>query len=207
MQAVVVVHAGSNFKALDSWLTDFNFDREEVGKELQSSGGQRAIVHEGFYELWRKTNQKILPQVRSALKKTGYSKVICIGHSLGGALAQMDAIFLRNKLPKQVKVQYVGFGVPRVGDGRWADIVEKKLGRSQVHITNADDIVPHTPPSKFGYRQTGNEIWIDPDNKEVILCRGRENERCAAGVSTLNLGWSAHGGPYFGVDMDVALCK
>lgn len=178
-----------------------------VGKELQNNGGQLAIVHEGFYDLWRKTNQLILPQVRKALEQSGYTKVICIGHSLGGALAQMDAIFLRNKLPNKVKVQYVGFGVPRVGDRRWADIVENKLGRSQVHITNADDIVPHTPPSAAKYRQTANEIWINPDNNQAVLCRGRENERCAAGVSTADLGWSAHGGPYFGVDMASELCQ
>lgn len=106
-----------------------------------------------------------------------------------------------------MKVQYVGFGVPRVGDGRWADVVEKKLGRSQVHVTNADDIVPHTPPSALDYRQTSNEIWINPDSQGAILCPGRENELCSGGVNTRELGWSAHGGPYFGVDMDSDLCQ
>jgi hypothetical protein len=119
----------------------------------------------------------------------------------------MDAVFLRNRLSKRIKVQYVGFGVPRVGNERWAEVVEKKLGRSQVHVTNADDIVPHTPPSKFGFSQTTNEIWIKPDTRKAVLCRGGENERCAAGVSTSDLGWGAHGGPYFGVEMESKLCR
>lgn len=207
MRAVIVTHAGSNFKALNSWLTDFNFDREEAGKELHNTGGKRAMVHEGFYKLWKRTNTRIVLEVQKVLDQSKYTKVICIGHSLGGALAQMDAVFLRNKLPTRIKVEYVGFGVPRVGDGRWADVVEKRLGNSQVHITNADDIVPHTPPSKAGYRQTGNEIWINPRGDKAVLCRGRENERCAAGVETETLGWGAHGGPYFGVKMQSELCK
>lgn len=207
MQAVVVTHAGSNFKALESWLIDFNFDPEEASRDLYNGKGERPKVHDGFHELWRRTNRRILPKVKEALEITGYTKVLCIGHSLGGAVAQMDAVYLRNKLPKRMSVQYVDFGAPRVGNKRWASIVESTLGNSQVHVTNSDDVVPHTPPSKLGFRQTGNEIWINPEEPQPILCRGREDDRCAAGVSTKTLGWGAHGGPYFGVTMQSELCQ
>lgn len=154
-----------------------------------------------------RTNKRILEQVNRAPDLTKYTKVLCIGHSLGGAVAQMDAVFLRNKLPKRIRVQYVGFGVPRVGDSRWASVVESKLGNSQVHVTNDDDIVPHTPPEDIGFTQTRNEIWIDRGKDEVILCRNRENEDCAAGVRTTSLSWIGHGGPYFGVHMESELCQ
>lgn len=208
MQAVIVVHAGSNFDSFHSWVTDFNFLPLSADSDLDDGthGDDTATVHSGFHKCWRKTYKDIYKQVKKALKQSGYKHVLCTGHSLGAALAQMDAMYLRNRLPKDIKIQQVGFGSPRVGDDQWANLVGTVLGNNQVHITNYRDAVPHLPIHALGYQQPNNEIWIDQDAEEAVLCRGQENEECAEGVAKHDIDWAYHKGPYFGVTLDAGLC-
>ena len=42
-------------------------------------------------------------------------RVVCIGHSLGGAVAQLAALWITDKFP-QADVRMVSFGSPRVGN-------------------------------------------------------------------------------------------
>ena len=37
--------------------------------------------------------------------------------SLGAALALLDGVFLRLQLPTTVSIKFVGYGLPRVGNG------------------------------------------------------------------------------------------
>ncbi len=54
------------------------------------------------------------------------------GHSLGAAIATLDATMLRMQLPSDVTVDSVVFGLPRVGNQQFADMVDA--------IVSTDDI-------------------------------------------------------------------
>lgn len=47
--------------------------------------------------------------------------------SLGAAVAVMDAMMLRTKLPDSVQMTTTVFGLPRSGNQQWADFVDKTV--------------------------------------------------------------------------------
>lgn len=209
LQAVVVAHAGTNFYSLDSWLADADVDLIPVDKQLNKldtdDDNSRILVHAGFYDVWQALYDAILEQVHMALRATGYTTVLVVGHSQGAAVAQIEAVALRNDLKKSIQVETIGFGCPRVGNKKWADLVDQSLGNAQLHVVNYDDSVPQVPPAWLtDYHHAKNEIWIDHESNKTFLCRGQENEECAASINLP--GMSAHAGPYFGFGISMVHC-
>ena len=51
---------------------------------------------------------------------------IQVGHGLGGALAEIDAVYLRLNVPF-IRMNTITFGKPRVGDAAWADLVDANV--------------------------------------------------------------------------------
>lgn len=210
LAAIVVAHAGSNFDSIHSWLTDFDIMPDVADTDLddgRSTESKPAYVHSGFHEVWLETKKDVLRQVRAALKKRPQVKtVLCVGHSLGGAIAQLDAVYLRNMLSKRIAIENITFGCPRVGNERWANQVDRVLDTNQVRIVYENDIVPRLAPSSLGFRHPSNEIWLDQQAKKVRLCRGQENQDCSAGLSRFRTSRKAHSGRYFGVRIVGGLC-
>ena len=54
-----------------------------------------------------------------------------VGHSLGGALAEINALYMTLNLPSNVHVKAVTFGTPRVGNPAWATLFDSKVRRRQ----------------------------------------------------------------------------
>ena len=46
--------------------------------------------------------------------------VTVVGHSLGGALALLDGVFLRLQLPENIRLKAINYGMPRVGNQPFA---------------------------------------------------------------------------------------
>ena len=108
-------------------------------------------------------------------------------------------------MPSDISVENIGFGCPRLGNQRWADVVDRRLGSAQIHVVSYDDAVAHVPPAFLtDYRHAGNEIWIDRENEKTFLCRGQETDACAMSVALAGI--DAHAGPYFGVSISVSEC-
>lgn len=83
------------------------------------------------------------------------------GHSLGGALATICAgrCFLSD-IPSTPHGLYT-YGSPRVGDRRYinyCDILHRRW-------VNNNDIVTRLPPTWFGYRHSGEELYINTVGK------------------------------------------
>ena len=209
LDAIIVAHAGSNFDSLHSVKIDINVLPDVADVELDDGKSEDgpAYVHGGFHEVWLKTREDTLKQVKLALKATGMKTVICTGHSLGAAISQLDAVYLRQKLSNSITVSNIGFGEPRVGNGRWAKLVDRVLGNAQAHVINNNEIVSRLPPKALGYRQAKNEIWIDKKGGQVLLCKDNDSEECSNGISQWRTSTDAHRGPYFGVEMNAGLCK
>lgn len=47
-----------------------------------------------------------------------------VGHSLGGALAELDCMFMALNLPPNVPIKGVTYGTPRVGNAAWATLFD-----------------------------------------------------------------------------------
>lgn len=84
-------------------------------------------MHDGFAETQGRTADLVLSTVQSALNSTGSKKVLVTGHSLGAAVASIDAIMLRSKLDPSIELTSVVYGLPRVGNQAWADLVDSMV--------------------------------------------------------------------------------
>lgn len=47
-----------------------------------------------------------------------------VGHSLGGALAELDCMFMTLNLPSNIAIKGVTYGTPRVGNSAWATLFD-----------------------------------------------------------------------------------
>ena len=47
-----------------------------------------------------------------------------VGHSLGGALAELDSLFMTLNLPSNIHVKGRTFGTPRVGNPQFASLFD-----------------------------------------------------------------------------------
>jgi len=61
------------------------------------------------------------------LNQTGAKTIEVTGHSLGAAIAVMDAVMIKQNVPSDVDVVTRVFGLPRGGNQEWADFVDKTV--------------------------------------------------------------------------------
>jgi hypothetical protein len=101
-------------------------------------------VHDGFQKTFEWTADGLLAGVKRALSTTGSKQVLVTGHSLGmyslsllryfrlftvsfcpgAAIAELDAMMLKQELGSDVQVQTTIFAPPRVGNQAWASFVD-----------------------------------------------------------------------------------
>ncbi len=91
-------------------------------------------MHDGFLDTQGRTSDLVLSTVQSALQSTGSKKVLVVGHSLGAAIASIDGMMLKMKLDPSVAITTTVFGLPRVGNKAWADLVDQTVGASLLSV-------------------------------------------------------------------------
>ena len=66
-------------------------------------------------ETYRSTVPYVSAAIQTVLDFHDASSVTVVGHSLGAALALLDGAYLAMRLPSEISVTVVGYGMPRVG--------------------------------------------------------------------------------------------
>jgi len=165
-------------------------------------------VHKGFADAHGKSANEVLSAVKSGLQSTGTNSVLVTGHSLGAAIAAMDALMLRQNLDSSVSINAVVFGLPRGGNVAFANLIDSQLGNQFTYVTHGNDPVPNLPPRDLGYQHSAGEVHIpDSDESGTVTCPGQENLHCQFGNSILHTSLSNHLGPYFaGTKMGRSAC-
>lgn len=139
--------------------------------------------------------------------------VLVVGHSFGGALAQLVGLDLAERLNTTTAVAVRSFVPPRSGNPAWANWMDSVLPPPQAqYIVNKDDATPHLPPRDWGFRHSGGEVWISNATGQYVSCSGQENAACAASVEPGNLFETVaaipriqHLGPFAGVFVGICL--
>lgn len=95
---------------------------------------------------------------RMATQRPHYRAVV-VGHSLGGAIADLAAADLRNG---GMPADLFTYGAPRIGDSVISDYITNAPPQngSTYRVTHTDDPVPKVPPQGWGFSDIGPEYWI-----------------------------------------------
>lgn len=208
-QSVVIAHQGTDPTKIMSIANDVKFIQKDMDAKFFPKADKSAKVHDGFQDTQTRTAQAVLDTVKSTLTKTKFKRVLVTGHSLGAAVALLDGLMIKMALP-DVEVNGVVFGLPRVGNEAFANMVDKTLP-GFTHVTNQKDPVPLLPPKLLSFQQPAGEVHITAVDKagkaSVVACPGQENKNCADSNSVLDPSISNHEGPYFnGISFGAHAC-
>jgi predicted lipase len=114
----------------------------------------------------------ILSAVKNTLKANPYFSVIIVGHSLGGTIALLDGLFLvLQSIVSLENVRVISYGMPRVGNQAFADLVDDLLSGVVTHVNNREDPIPTMPDRLLGYHHSSGEVHIQ-DSGEWNVCPG-----------------------------------
>ncbi|KIJ32818.1 hypothetical protein M422DRAFT_265301 [Sphaerobolus stellatus SS14] len=148
-------------------------------------------VYNGFLSAQKRTALDILAATQKTLTDYSGVSVALVGHSLGGTIALLDALYLPLHLPSRPKFKFVGYGLPRVGNNKFAAYMDANFS-DLTHINNQEDLVPILLGRFLGYHHLHGEVRITNDNT---------NSLCTVGdVTSILVGQiSQHHGPYNGI--------
>ena len=91
-------------------------------------------MHDGFADAQADTATLVLAAVKKGISSFGTNSITVTGHSLGAAIALIDAVYLKVNLPSSTSIKMIGFGLPRVGNQDFANYVDST--QTVTHINN-----------------------------------------------------------------------
>ncbi|KAK1416861.1 hypothetical protein QVD17_25978 [Tagetes erecta] len=164
------------------WLNDLKFDK--VSAPDLFKGDRRVKIQHGWHSIYTTCDPKssfikssareqVLEEVRRLIElhKNENISVTIVGHSLGGALATLNAVdIVVNGYNNEFLVTAFVFGSPRVGDSSFKRFFNLLGDNIRVlRIENASDVVPHYPLRtkmlcclrNIGYSHVGKVVRID----------------------------------------------
>ncbi|KAI8820997.1 Alpha/Beta hydrolase protein [Fimicolochytrium jonesii] len=175
---IIVAHQGTNNTAPASAALPGNFNLTAPDPRLGVNIPGSA-VYGGFQVAWAANADETLAQVKELLVKHANASILVTGHSMGGAIATIDALFLSNALKRTVKA--IAFAPPRVGNAPFADFIDKVVPDFR-YIVNGGDPTTQIVPATY-YRHPSGEVWINPANSTTaVFCPGQENVHCQASL-------------------------
>lgn len=139
---------------LDQWLSNLRRSKECARAFMRQTPGQ---VHLDFSlrvaELW--------PYLHNAWKANGCPTIDLAGHSRGGAMVTLLASLMAVNAAPGYLGDIITFGCPRVGDARFADWYDDRLGQKTMRLVHCADGVPYLPTRLLGYSNMGSLVYID----------------------------------------------
>ena len=159
---VIVSIRGSS--SAQDWKNNFKlfaYTNSSLKKHCPKAG-----VHGGFLESARQLREAEIDDVDKLkvqdailkLQKEG-RKVYFTGHSLGGAIANVLALYAVYETEIEVSGIYT-FGEPKSGNSAYRRCHDDKLHDRTFRFINNRDIVARSPPSRT-YKHVGNLIYFD----------------------------------------------
>lgn len=123
----VLLHRGTNSHDMWNWIEDFDSWRSKY--PLPYPGAKGAQIHSGFYKLWAQSDLKsnVTAAMARLVEKHGTDMTThVIGHSMGGAMADLCALWLKFNL-SLTDVRVTSFGQPRTGNKKFAQFYNRTV--------------------------------------------------------------------------------
>lgn len=131
---IYIVFRGTS--SLDDWKTDLKIRQETFLYD-------DVKVHRGFLEQYLSIHQDIVKCIKPLLNFT--NEIVITGHSLGGALSTICAVYLK-EIPSSNKynVNVYTFGSPRVGNKGFKKLYNKHI-KNSFRIAGHSDLITYFP--------------------------------------------------------------
>ncbi|EDR15152.1 uncharacterized protein LACBIDRAFT_291657 [Laccaria bicolor S238N-H82] len=206
---IVVSHEGTDPIHLASILTDIKITMHPLNATLFPGVSSAVLVHDGFKDQHAITAQQILAEVQSLMASKNSTSVTLVGHSLGGALAVLDALYMNINLPAGTSIKAVTYGTPRIGNAAFAQLIDEKIPDLR-RINNKFDIIPTVPGRFLGYAHPHGEVHL-LSTGTAISCPGSDDStdsRCQnqSVPNVLKGNILDHLGPYVGLSIGTIFC-
>jgi len=146
--------------------SDFWTDSQVVWRTKCGEG----LGHHGFKNSADKIWVALQDKIRTFVKQNALKSISIwfTGHSLGGAMATVAAQMIDLDIEKQDSTNccIYTFGQPRTGNKRFAQQVERKIGKENWHrFVHAADPIPTVPLAKMGFEHGGTLHYITDDGR------------------------------------------
>jgi predicted lipase len=137
----VVAFRGSEETGLNDWITDVKFMQTTI--PYGKNPGNNVLVHQGFIQAYLSVRDAVL----NGVNDTPHKRVICLGHSLGGAIATLCALDIEQNTTGKT-VQCYTYGSPKVGNAHFAAVYNKHVPHTY-RIVNGVDVIPKLPVGAY----------------------------------------------------------
>lgn len=151
-----------------------------IGTVKAPSLGVPGRIHRGFRNEFKSLRREVEPILSSFA--TEEKPIIMVGHSLGGALANLTAAWWVAK--GHLAPYLVTFGQPRVGDEEFSQWFTRSMDKRFLRVIHKKDIVPWVPPSKQAAPVFAN-----------LIKEGLDRPRAAVAKLFTKLGYDFHRSP------------
>ncbi|XP_071721180.1 phospholipase A1-IIgamma-like isoform X2 [Rutidosis leptorrhynchoides] len=172
------------------WINDLKFDLVSANEIFKDNNDVK--IQHGWYSIYTSDDPRspfnkssardqVLEEVKRLVElyKNEDISLTVVGHSMGAALATLNAIDIvyngYNKpesTPKNIcPVTAFVFASPRVGDSDFAKLFKSHNDIRVLRIHNANDVVPHYP-IMIGYEHVGEELAIDTSKSPYLRSPG-----------------------------------
>ncbi|KIZ06147.1 Lipase [Monoraphidium neglectum] len=196
LNAKVVAFRGSDAGSWANWANNMRAWRTDAAYPLPGAPSSLRI-HSGFHVLWNSSSmaRTFTAAYAGLLAAHPNGPTYVLGHSMGGALAQLCAMDLRVAFdPPDLRV--FTFGSPRVGNGEFAAFFVRHVAESW-RFTHGRDIVPSVPPTYMGFRHVAREVWLvdvapaaggaEPEQRVIVCDESGEDPSCHNSVCHLGM--------------------
>lgn len=140
-------------QSIKTVLTDLNIQKQDLNWTLPNGSTKfLGFVHKGFYEAVAAFINPLLGNASQYIKMSKQSNpsgkpiINVVGHSLGGALANIFASVLSVVAP-EAQIYLTTFGSPRVGSPTWVKNLETNDQMHILRVVNAEDVITMVPSS------------------------------------------------------------
>ena len=150
----------------------------------------------GFWTSWLEARPGVLAALKTTAATYPDSKVVVVGHSLGGAIADLAAAEIKKG---GTPADLYTYGAPRIGGAGVSSFISNQGMGNIYRMTHKKDPVPRLPPVPLGFVHISPEYYISSPNgvapapADITRYEGSVNLLGNSGNNPLQLDIGAHG--------------
>jgi hypothetical protein len=162
-----VIFACRGTESLSDVATDMSIWKEPFQDLIYCNSVDTSVyknikVHAGFLDQYNTIKYSIMATLYNVVWAGKKNRtIVCVGHSLGGALASMAAACAKAHFGDKLRVECYTYGSPRVGNGDFVRYFDDNVDLC-VRYVNGADIITRIPKVLFSHVKGEKKVGTPP---------------------------------------------